>query len=319
MAIDQSRYPKTANYDLFTYDGNSYANFVETLTPNFNKIDDQMKKNEDAASSKNQQIDEISTTVEQINQELPQIRENAEHAANDASAALASATAASKLAQTANTAANSAASSVGTVATDLAELTSTVNTNTTNIQTNARNIQEFEESINTVNENYTNVNGKLTTTIANVQKLKTGFDNYLIQDGLKKIVTFSISENRGTMYNIKCTIPSDVPNGMIGFTTTSNVGDITDPSMECEYIKSFSYDSQMAGSSVTLSIYRTGSSAYLVLNYLGMYTPNMNSINIKIKKSDWNAVSNSSLTNVVFSNTEIFACKIPSVQITNPS
>lgn len=319
MAIDQSKYPKTTNYDLFTYDGNSYANFVETLTPNFNKIDDQMKKNEDAASSKNQQIDEISTTVEQINQELPQIRENAEHASTDAAAALTSATAASNLAQTANTAANSAASSVGTVATDLAELTSTVNTNTTNIQTNARNIQEFEESINTVNENYTNVNGKLTTTIANVQKLKTGFDNYLIQDGLKKIVTFSISEDRGSMYNIKCVIPSDVPHGMIGFTATSDIGSITSPSTQCEYIKSFSYDSQMAGSSVTLSIYRPGSSVYLVLNYLGMYTPNMNGINIKLKKSDWDAVANSSLTNVVFGNTEIFACKIPSVQITNPS
>lgn len=194
MAIDQSKYPKTTNYDLFTYDGNSYANFVETLTPNFNKIDDQMKKNEDAASSKNQQIDEISTTVEQINQELPQIRENAEHAASDASAALTSATAASKLAQTANTTANSAVSSVGTVATDLAELTSTVNTNTTNIQTNARNIQGFEESINTVNENYTNVNGKLTTTIANVQKLKTGFDDYVISKDVNKTVNVVISK-----------------------------------------------------------------------------------------------------------------------------
>lgn len=319
MAIDTSAYPKTTNYDLITYNGNTYANFVETLTPNFNKIDDQMKKNEDAAASKNQQIEEISTTVEQINQELPQIRENAEHASSDASAALASATAASKLAQTANTAANSAASSVGTVATDLAELTSTVNTNTTNIQTNARNIQGFEDSINTVNENYTDVNGKLTTTIANVQKLDAGFDNYLIQNGLKKLVTFLISKDRDSIYNIRCIIPSDVPDGLIGFTATSDIGSITSPSTECEFIKSFAYDSQMAGSSVTLSIYRPGSSVYLVLNYLGMYTTNMNSINIKLKKSDWDAVANSDLTNVVFSTTEIFACKIPSVQITNPS
>lgn len=319
MAIDQSKYPKTTNYDLFTYDGNSYANFVETLTPNFNKIDDQMKKNENAANSKNQQIDEISTTVEQINQELPQIREGAEHAASDASAALASATSASKLAQTANTAANAANSAVGTLGTDVAELTSDVRANTQNIATNARNIQGFEDSLDTVNENYTEINGKLTTTIANVQKLDAGFDNYLIQHGLKKVVTFSISMDRDLMYNIRCTIPSDVPNGFIGFTATADIGSITNASTQCEFIKSFSYDSQMAGSSVTLSIYRPGSSVYLILNYLGMYTHNMNSINIKLKKSDWDAVANSALTNVVFSTTEIFACKIPSVQITNPS
>lgn len=319
MAIDQSKYPKTTNYDLFTYDGNSYANFVETLTPNFNKIDDQMKKNENAANSKNQQIDEISTTVEQINQELPQIREGAEHAASDASAALASATSASKLAQTANTAANAANSAVGTLGTDVAELTSDVRANTQNIATNARNIQGFEDSLDTVNENYTEINGKLTTTIANVQKLDAGFDNYLIQNGLKKVVTFSISMDRDIMYNIRCTIPSDVPHGFIGFTATADIGSITSASTQCEFIKSFSYDSQMAGSSVTLSIYRPGSSVYLILNYLGMYTHNMNSINIKLKKSDWDAVANSALTNVVFSTTEIFACKIPSVQITNPS
>lgn len=309
MAIDQSKYPKTTNYDLFTYDGNSYANFVETLTPNFNKIDDQMKKNEDAASSKNQQIDEISTTVEQINQELPQIRENAEHAANDASAALASSTAASNLAQTANTAANSAASSVGTVATDLAELTSTVNTNTTNIQTNARNIQEFEESINTVNENYTNVNGKLTTTIANVQKLKTGFDKNVELHKPGKSCNVIISKT-STYYLIRVSAES-VGVGQIFFLNlSSSSGTPNWVTKDATY--ALSVDDSRFGIG-SCSIFATGSTN-IKLQLLCE-----NGAEFKLYLDQLSVGVSFDLTTFVFETSECTLFKLPQVSITPPS
>lgn len=307
MAIDTSAYPKTTNYDLITYNGNTYANFVETLTPNFNKIDDQMKKNEDAASSKNQQIDEISTTVEQINQELPQIRENAEHAASDASAALASATAASNLAQTANTAANLANSAVGTVATELAELTSTVNTNTQNIKTNARNIQGFEDSINTVNENYTDVNGKLTTTIANVKKLKTGFDNVLSTKDTSKTANVVISVDT-TLFGYKIRVNASSVNSDSIFFLSLKSSNKANPN-PAKSIPIFSISEENFGIG-TISILAGGDVYISAICY--------NNAEFFINSNEVSDIG-INFNKLIFETSNIILFGLPSVPITNPS
>lgn len=278
--VNPDEYPKTDNYNLSYFDGDNYASFA-VLSRDIVDIDTTMKTIETAATEKNTQITELTNTVGEMKTKLSTTEETANHANMVAGAASTASTANTNAINQLNTDVSQLETGQGTISGEVATLKGNVEANTAAIGNANQNITSLTNTVTGQTTDISDINSKINTMVSNEQKLSTGFNNYVFSNGTKKNVTFLISKESRDVYNIRAVLPTEAEGRIIAFSASADISSSFDPGTQLANISAFSYaGSNMSYGSITLSAYRTGSSAYLTLNYFGIYGV---SLNIKVK------------------------------------
>lgn len=306
-------YPTTENYGLGYFDGQSYANFVKVLSPDIQAIDTQMKKNELAAKEKNELIDEVSGSVVNLNDTVTDLSGTVDTVTQTANSAYTISQAAANTANAASETANRTSEAQQTLADDFTEIENQFETVKQQVNTNKENITTITNTVNSSTEKVTEVESKLNTTIANVQKLDKGFDNFLGGGVTQKIVSFTVTDESSDIYNIRVNMPEDAIGKFVYFENKTVISSVN------PFNSLMGLPNMLDGCPgiVTVNVYRKSGVINLVIRgFLNCISGNTHA-DIKISRDMWVSLTPVNIINLNFNNSQLYMFSLPPVNITN--